>query len=411
MSDKEEITRPLETLISDTREHLLTLNYCKSTLSKIESVWKKLLSFSKTEGVVLFTTEFGYHFLKEQYDIEIYGTLSSSKQRNIRRAITILSDFQLNGFIHRRQKTRLHQWIPEYKQVCEEFMNEIESKSLSSGSNRNYSVLLEKFTAYLSNNDVHSINEMTSENLDGFILSYAGYANSTTFNAFSILRTFLRFIQERGYTELDFSHFVPKVKLNKRANLPSLFTKEEIEKLLASVDRGNPQGKRDYAILLLAVRYGMRVGEIISLQLKNLDFKFKKIQYTQNKTGVNISVDMLENVGWALIDYLKNGRPNTKSTHVFVRCNAPYSAFQSTNNLGSIMDKYLTRAGIKRTSDRHYGMHAIRHSLASHLLEQGNPLHVISDVLGHLEMDSTMIYTKVDLNTLSLCALEVPNNE
>ncbi len=411
MSTKHEIPRPLELLIPETREHLKSLNYSESTISKMNSAWKHLLHFAAEEDVTHFTTEFGYRFLKEKFDIEPFVSAKSRHQKNLRRSVVILSDFQRNGFIHSKQASKSHQWIPEFQHICDEFMEDPARKNLSDGYQRQYRLHLRKLTEFLLQRQILSISEVTEKSLDIFVASYTGYAKSTIFNAFAILRTFLHFAYEQGYISKDFSPHVPKVKVNQRANLPSVFTSEELKRLISAVDRGSPQGKRDYAILLLAIRYGMRVGEITALKLQDLDFQGKKINYTQNKTSVKMSVDMLENVGWALLDYLKNARPVTDSNHVFVRHNAPFTAFPASNNLSHIMDKYLTRAGIKRTSDRHYGMHTIRHSLASHLLEQGNPLHVVSDVLGHLEMNNTMIYTKIDLKTLSLCALEVPYGE
>jgi site-specific recombinase XerD len=190
--------------------------------------------------------------------------------------------------------------------------------------------------------------------------------------------------------------------------VPSTFSLDEIERLLNSIDRGNPTGKRDFAILLLAVRYGMRVSEITSLKLSNLNFETKEIQYIQNKTNNLMKLNLIESVGWAIIDYLRNGRPQSSSYHVFVRHVAPFDAFGENNNLSNVINKYLTLANIDISTDRKHGIHTLRHSLASRLLEQGTPLHVVSEALGHLELNSTTIYTKINMQQLSLCSLEVP---
>lgn len=409
MSNADQIISPIEVLIEETRVHLVSLNYAKDTLRHMDNCWRLLATFAQTGGVERFTTEFGHRFLKEQYGIEPFETLHTSFRRNLRRSVMILSDYQRDGVIHKRQPSHLHEWLPGYHDICESFMNEASRRRLSNGTRRQYRVHLEKLTTYLAMQGATSISEVTVECVDGYIATYAGYSKASVSYACYVIKTFLGYALKQGYISKDLAAIVPSVKVNQRANLPSAFTKDEIGRLLAAVDRGNQQGKRDYAILLLAVRYGMRVGEITALKLCNLDFVGKKIHYIQSKTELQISVDMLESVGWALIDYLKNARPNTDSPNVFVRLVAPYNAFAPYNNLSNIMNKYLTRAGIKRLDDRHYGIHAIRHSLASHLLEQGNPLHVVSEALGHLELNSTMIYTKIDLRTLSLCALEVPN--
>lgn len=409
MSKTSQAIIPIEELIEETRNHLVTLNYAKDTLRHLDQSWNGLVTFAKSKGIEQFTTELGQQFLKEKYGIELFENLRTSFRRNLRRSVMILSDYQRNGFIHKRQATHLHEWAPGYHTICESFMNHVGQKHLSKGTLRQYRVHLEKLTAYLDMHGAESFSKVTTAHIDGYVATYAGYSKSSISYAFYTIKVFLRYALEQGYISNDISSTIPGVKVNQRANLPSAFTEDEIGRLLAAVDRGNPQGKRDYAILLLAVRYGMRVGEITALKLNDLDFTRKKINYIQSKTGNRMAIDMLESVGWALIDYLKNARPNTNSPNVFVRLVAPYDAFAPNNNLSSIMAKYLSRAGIKRLDERHYGMHTIRHSLASHLLEQGNPLHVVSGALGHLELNSTMIYTKIDLKTLAFCALEVPN--
>lgn len=399
----------IEELIKETKAYVITLNYSKDTMRHMEHCWKLLVKYSKTENVEYFTTEFGQKFLEDKYDIKPFGVETTSFRRNLRRYITILSDYQRDGIIFKRQATRLHSWPLGYHDICESFMNEVAHNRLASGTQRQYRVHLEKLTAFLTKNGATLISQVTTGHIDKYIATYAGYAKSSISYACYILKTFFIYAFEKELIKTNLATIIPTVKVNQRANLPSVFTEDEIKRLLSAVDRGNPQGKRDYAILLIAVRYGMRVGEISALKLNNLDFVGKKISYVQSKTGNAISFDMLENVGWALIDYLKNARPKTDSPNVFVRLRAPYDAFAEFNNLTNIMQKYLTRAGIKQTNERHYGMHTIRHSLASHLLEQGNPLHVVSEALGHIELNSTMIYTKIDLPMLSLCALEVPN--
>lgn len=377
----------------------------------METPWSRLKDYARTESVVYFSTEFGVKFLKEKYNIEIFGVAENSYKRGIRRAITILSDYQNHGIIFKRQSSREHVWGEGFHEFCENFMNDVAYNRLSKGTIRQYRGYLEKLTLYLANNGITDVSEIRSHHIDSYITTYKGYAKSTISYACYITKTFFEYLFNNDLISVNLSSSIPIVRVNQRSNLPSVFTNEEIERLLNSVDRGNPQGKRDYAILVLAIRYGFRVGDITSLKLNDLNFINKTITFEQSKTGNIITVDMIESVGWALIDYLKNARPITDSINVFVRLVAPYDAFVESNNLTSIIQKYLTRADIKREKGRHYGMHTIRHTLASHLLEQGTPIHVISEVLGHQELETTMCYAKIDLPMLELCALEVPDDK
>jgi len=399
----------LEDLIVQTRRHLKSLNYTKETLRHYENVWTTLKNYAKKEGVECFTTEFGIGFLKEKYNINPFDKALKSHPRTVRRAVTILIDFQQHGIIFKRQPTKLHRWSDNYKEVCETFLDSYVNNRLSSKTARQFRMQLERLTAYLEQNNIDSIADVSSSIIEGYISTYTGYAKPTIAYALYILKCFFGFAYEANYTIIDFSVCIPSIKFNSKSTIPSVFTVDEIERLLKAVDRGSPLGKRDYAILLLAVRYGMRVSEITSLQLNNLDFESQKIRYIQNKTGNPIILDMFESLGWALIDYLKNARPKTNSNHVFVRHNPPFDAFGENNNLSSIMSKYISLADIHVPKGKKQGIHTLRHSLASHLLVQGTPLHIISEALGHSEIKSTTIYTKIDLPQLSLCALEVPH--
>lgn len=176
--------------------------------------------------------------------------------------------------------------------------------------------------------------------------------------------------------------------------------------MLNSVDRGNPTGKRDYAILLLVAKLGIRAGDIKDLKLSNLNWRSKIIAIRQSKTKNTITYPILKDIGWALIDYLKNGRPISDSPFVFIRMKAPYDAFGKDANLHNIITKHTRRSGITIPHGKKQGLHSLRHTLASTLLEQGTPLPVISEVLGHFNSKSTSVYLHTGLEGLRKCVID-----
>ncbi|MBC8554248.1 MAG: tyrosine-type recombinase/integrase, partial [Candidatus Brocadiales bacterium] len=186
----------------------------------------------------------------------------------------------------------------------------------------------------------------------------------------------------------------------------SAYNKEEVQKLLNTVDRGNPKGKRDYAILLLASRLGIRAGDICSLSFDNIKWASNEIALVQGKTHDKILLPLLPEVGSAIIDYLKYGRPVTDSSTIFVRHICPITQL-SAPTLHSIVHHYLRLAGINIPAGKKHGPHALRHSLASALLEKNIPLPIISEALGHKNTDTTSIYLKIDINYLRRCALDI----
>ena len=166
-------------------------------------------------------------------------------------------------------------------------------------------------------------------------------------------------------------------------------------------------GKRDLAIILLASVLGMRSGDICRLKLKDLHWERGTIEFTQYKTKAFLQLPLLEHVRYALIDYLKNARPSCPCPNVFVGIRNGYEPLSNTC-IHIFVSKYFEKAGID-ISKRKHGPHALRHSLASNLMHNNTPMHVIKDILGHANLNTTRIYLNIDLDTLKRIALEVPH--
>jgi site-specific recombinase XerD len=223
--------------------------------------------------------------------------------------------------------------------------------------------------------------------------------------ALGILKGYLKHLFDQSLIKSDYSLIVPKVNYNRQPKLPSVFTKEEVTTLLSSVDRSSPVGKRDYAILLLATRLGLRTSDIVSLKFENIIWEKNIIEFNQVKTNKHITLPLLPEVGNALIDYMKYGRPLSEDSHCFLQLLPPHEKINSST-VGGLVRLNLKRAGINVTNRKH-GPHALRHSFAEKLLSNRATLPVISEALGHSSSESTMYYVRIDINTLRQCALEV----
>lgn len=223
----------------------------------------------------------------------------------------------------------------------------------------------------------------------------------------SSLRNFLKYLQDNLYTVNDFSYLVPKSNYKKESHLPTTYEKDEVERLIKAVDCGNPKGKRDVAMILLAARLGLRSSDICGLRFENIHWETNTILLNQQKTKKRIELPLLADVGIAIIDYLKYGRPASDLPYIFIHSNQPYDRLAEPT-LHSIVSFYLRRAGINNIDEKKHGPHALRHSLAGFLLEKKTPLPVISEVLGHTNTQSTKTYIRIDMEALGQCALEVP---
>jgi site-specific recombinase XerD len=247
---------------------------------------------------------------------------------------------------------------------------------------------------------------LTAQHLSNYTRTIAGYHKKSISAILTTLRSFLKFLYLKGYHEKDLSDDVPQIKQPYCPKIPSAWKPEDVKRVLDAVDRGNPNGKRDYAILLMVARLGIRVQDIKEIRLTNLNWAARSIEIVQHKTKRTVSYPILNDIGWAIIDYLKNGRPQTESPHLFVRHHAPFETFGPHANLHNIIAKYTRLAGIKLRTGATQGMHSLRHTLASVLLEQETPLPVISEILGHMSTMSTSVYLKIDLEGLRKCALD-----
>ena len=225
----------------------------------------------------------------------------------------------------------------------------------------------------------------------------------------SSVRAFVRYSCERNLlADCNFSRWDRILCLHRPKNpqLPSYYSREEIKKMLDAIDRSCPKGKRDYAMLLLAARYGLRASDIVGITYANFKWEFNRLSLVQAKTGKPVSFPLSEEIGSAIIDYIKFGRPDIDSPHVFLEHMAPYQRI-SPQALSRIVSEWMLAARID-ISTRKHGPHSLRHSLAINLFENGESPSVISEILRHSNLLTTMSYVKVDLKHLRQCALEVP---
>ncbi len=175
--------------------------------------------------------------------------------------------------------------------------------------------------------------------------------------------------------------------------------------MLAAVDRTTMTGKRDFAILLLALRLGLRSIDIIRLKLDDIKWRTNSISIIQQKTLRRLEVPLLTDVGNAIIDYLLNGRPESNSPYVFLRSQAPYVNLSSRAGLYGLVASYMAKVGIRQEKGERRGPHCLRHSLTARMLAGETPLPIISAVLGHANKESTKVYLSTDSEHLRHCAL------
>jgi integrase/recombinase XerD len=266
---------------------------------------------------------------------------------------------------------------------------------------------LHVFTKYLERVGITAWSDVEARRIRAFLTTQLTERKPPTRLGYaSTLRGFFRWGYLEGVLGRDLSAAAITVRQYRLAGIPYFLSDDEVTALLQSVDRTTPIGRRDYAVLLLAARYGMRPSDIRQLSLDHINWRRREIAMRQSKTGRPLLLPLLNDISDALIDYLRNARPETGFRNIFVRHLAPHEPFSPNNNMPGIFREALRRAGLENRRGPK-GLYLLRHTLATRMLSAGNSIKTIGDVLGHVNLDSTLLYTKVDVSALRTVALSV----
>lgn len=295
---------------------------------------------------------------------------------------------------------------PEFKDVLDEYLSLNEFQTLSELTISGKRLALVSFFNYLGESGITDLGCCQQTHVTGHLCSITVLSSSTISGRCFIFRHFLNYLYHRNIVSYSGNELFPVIFTNKRKLILSFYSTDELKQLLSSIDRNTPAGKRDMAILLLAAELGIRSGDICRLKLSDIHWERNTIEFIQYKTKVFNQLPLLEHIKYALIDYLRNSRPVCECEHIFVGRKNHLLPLSNTC-IHQFVSKYFVKAGID-TSKRKHGPHALRHSLASNLLKNNTPMHVIKDVLGHTNLNTTKTYLNIDLDTLRLFALEVP---
>ncbi len=218
------------------------------------------------------------------------------------------------------------------------------------------------------------------------------------------LRSFLRFLSSRGLVASGLDGRIDTPRLYRGEQLPRTLPWDVVRKFLAAIDRSAPMGRRDFAMLLLVATYGLRTSEVAALRLDDIHWQARRLHVPRSKTGTPLVLPLTKEVGAALIDYLRHGRPDLPHRQIFLRVRAPSGPLRPTA-VTEAFQGWVRRSGLPIP---YQGPHCLRHSLAVHLLRQGAPLEAIGDLLGHRSAESTCVYLRLHVEDLRDVALDLP---
>ncbi|MCK5477602.1 MAG: tyrosine-type recombinase/integrase, partial [Methylococcales bacterium] len=224
----------------------------------------------------------------------------------------------------------------------------------------------------------------------------------------SSIRSFLRFAYIKGYLINNLVEVVPVITTRKLERLPESITWENIQKLLTLPDKKTPAGRRDLAVMMLCIHYGVRIGQVTTLKLSDIHWEEGFICFAGCKWSNSLRLPLLGDVAEALLDYIKMDRRNPDFEEVFLTLRGQQRPLSEHNHYASNLLKYYVKAGV---SSKFKGSRHFRHAFATRLLSQKVSIKTIADLLGHRHIETTFIYTKVDIDQLRTLAREWPEDQ
>lgn len=380
-----------------------SLGRAEGTIKYYHNQWRKIERFMSSNGITRFDSKVGENFLLTQFGERDYSVLRKT-DKDLVSAVNVLIEFHETGNILSKKEQVFFEG--ETGKLIEAYLQYAASQRLKASTIYEKSRHLYRFQKYMKASEVPSIKGVTINHILTFLMGVNRQFSTLQHHTIQSLRGFFTYLYKEELIAVDLASRIPKDKFHKQPKLPSVYTEKEINHMLASIDRSTKTGKRNFAIVLLAARLGLRSSDIGRLRFEDIDWENCTLLLNQFKTEKRLELPLLPEIGEAIIDYLKYGRPKSSLPQVFLVARSPFSAIVS-NAIGGIVRSSYRSAGID-ISNRKAGTHSLRHSLAGILLAKGITLPVITEVLGHKNSASTRYYLRIDLASMSKCALEVP---
>lgn len=391
----------LEEVVTRARAHLAENGYSGSTIGHYESVWRRLSEWCAENAPDGYDGDVGRRYLEDAGLMQ--DELPSKQQRFVRRAVERLVEVAETGAPAKPEAPRKYVVPTGLAPAYELYAAELSRRGLRATTVRSY---LSTARHFLARCGAARPEELGPQSVTAFSSSMSGFSPQTRAGKLYVVRDLARTLSDKGMCGPSLAASMPLIPGHKNSSVPSAYSAEEVSALLGV----GPSGRcplRTRAMMLLAAVLGMRVGDIRSLRMSDVDWRLKTVSFVQGKTKVPQVLPMPDEVWLALADYIKNERPDIGCDRLFATSFAPYRPIDSQESFHRSVTRAFADAGVD-VAGRHHGMHSMRHSAATNMLAEGTPYPTISAVLGHSSTNVTRRYLSIDVESLRCLALEVP---
>lgn len=388
------------------------MNYSASTINHYRCWYNRFLEFCDAHNVTTYTEAISLQYLEEVFGISITSLADrDSYNRKYRDAIRfqlLLSSYNFNQTFTQRFHPG-HKRLPQHQywnSIYDRYIAYLHTLDYKQNTIGHKELLVRTLITTFISMGINDFTEVKQDAVNKAISDFIHFQPSVIKSRVQDMQQFFEFCFANGLTVDNKCDLIPMINTPHVYHLPTDMPVDSVKAMLNSIDRANTKGKRDYAILLLAARLGIRAVDITNLQLTDLNWSTNEIVIKQEKTYHTIHLPLLNDVGWALIDYIQHGRPQTDDKYVFRCMYAPYGRLKGSQAVESIFHSRMNKAGIKlETNNQPIGIHVLRHALGRVLLEKETDLPVISQVMGHQSIRSTETYIHIDMKGLAQCTI------
>lgn len=380
-------------------ERMVNDGYSESRILRIKIQMNKLSNYLSNNIEVL-NEEVIVSFVKDIYNFDYYNPVNNNQLDKIKYLKNLL-EFKDTGNYLKRHSTQIIK-VDRFYEIYKNYETYLDTKNITDITKKCKLIKVKLFLNSL--NEIDDICKLEKIHCYNFInnLDYSlRYKEELTYE----LRRFINWLYNNKIVSFDGYSVFPRIIEQSRSNIISYYDNDDIEKILNSVDIDTPIGKRDYLILSLIIYLGLRISDVIDLKLSNINWSLNIINIVQQKTQLNVTLPLIDQVKYPLLDYLKNVRKEINSDYIFITHYAPIGRY-SSKSFQLMITKYMDKANIDYTN-KHHGTHSLRHSLASNLLKENIPITTISSILGHSTIKTTEEYLTIDTKNLKELSLEV----
>ena len=354
-------------------------------------------------------------FYERQYNMDIYK-LNSPLQTTIRRPLLIFMEYYQSGNYYKSHLQSKQLSVPfNYSEVFKLFQeNFVNNLNIVEKSKRRKLWVIANLFEYLDIHGINNINDLKISDISNYTLYLQNekkYASETIRIQKTVLRESLDWFYRKNIITFSGKQAFPLLRRDAREKLLSTYTTEEIQRILNIINTDTRYGKCIYSILTMLAYLGLRAGDIINLKFEHINFENDELKFYQSKTKQLLTLPLIDEVKYPLLDYIKNGRPQCdEKEYVFITLYAPFTRFKATSSIFRMVEGTMKKAGINY-ENKHHGPHALRHSLATNMINNSVPISAISQILGHNNIRTTEIYITRDTTHLRELTLEVPNEK